>query len=117
MPKYEIDHQDAKQMWDFQMKTLEIADDYAEARKNYAIALRTLKIALAKAYGTNTIERKIAEDKAYLILADNIEENKIALQNLIFFEGEYKGLEQVLQARQGALSFNQSLIKNQMRQT
>ncbi len=117
MPKYEIDHQDAKQMWEFQMKTLEVADDYAEARKKYSIALKVLKIALAKAYGNNTIERKISEEKAYLILAENLEEHKIALQNLIFYEGEYKGLEQVLQARQGALSFNQSLIKNQTRQT
>ena len=117
MPKYEIDHTDAKSMWEFQMKTLEVADAYAKARQDYSIALKTLKLALARAYGNNTIERKIAEDKAYLILADNVEENKIALQNLIYFEGEYKGLEQVLQARQGALSFNQSLIKNSMRQT
>jgi len=117
VPKYEIDYQDAKMMWEFQMKTLEVADEYATARKNFSIALKILKIALAKSYGDNSIERKIAEDKAYLILADRLEENKIALQNLIFFEGEYKGLEQVLQARQGALSFNQSLIKNQLKQT
>jgi len=117
MPKYEIDHQDAKAMWKFQMSTLEVADEYAEARKSYAIALKGLKLALAQAYKDQSIERKISEEKAYLILAENLEENKIFLQNLIFFEGEYKGLEQVLQARQGALSFNQSLIKNQARQT
>jgi len=112
MPKrYEIDHEDAKQMWDFQMETLSVADDYAEARKEYAKALKLLKIALAKAYGNNQIERKISEEKAYLILADNDEDLKIALQKLIFNEGTYKGLEQVLLARQGALSFNQSLMK------
>jgi len=117
MPKYEIDHQDATAMWKFQMSTLEVADDYAEARKQYAINLKILKMALAKAYGDKSIERKISEDKAYLILAENLEENQNALRNLIFYEGEYKGLEQVLQARQGALSFNQSLIRNQARQT
>ena len=115
--KYEIDFQDSKMMWKFQMETLEVADSYAEARKQYAIALKKLKLGLATAYGNNSIERKLAEDKAYLVLALSDTEYSIALQNLILFEGEYKGLEQVLQARSGALSFNQSLIKNQQRQT
>jgi hypothetical protein len=113
--KYEIDFQDSKMMWKFQMESLEVADQYAEARKQYAIALKKLKVGLATAYGNNQIEKKIAEDKAYLVLAEMDTEYKIALQNLIMFEGEYKGLEQVLQARSGALSFNQSLIKNQMK--
>jgi len=115
--KYNIDYQDAKEMWEFQMQTLKVADDYAEARQGFAKSLKVLKLKLAEAYKGNRIERKIAEDKAYLILADNDEDCKIALQNIIFYEGEYKGLEQVLQARQGALSFNQSLIKNQAKQT
>jgi len=109
--KYAIDYQDSKIMWSFQMDTLKVADDYAEARKQYAKALKTLKIALAQAYKNKTVERKIAEEKAYLILANDSEENRVSLQNLIFYEGEYKGLEQVLQARSGALSFNQSLMK------
>jgi hypothetical protein len=117
MSKYEIDYQDSKMMWEFQMKTLEISDEYAEARREYAKALKTLKVALAKAYSDNSIERKIAEEKAYLVLADQDTEMRTALSNLILYEGEYKGLEQVLQARQGALSFNQSLIKNQTRKT
>jgi len=117
MAKYEIDHQDAKQMWTFQMATLTIADEYAEARRQYSKALKLLKIGLAKCYSNNSIERKISEDKAYLIMADNDEDLRKALSNLIFYEGEYKGLEQILQARQGALSFNQSLIKNQMQRT
>jgi len=115
--KYAIDYQDSKVMWEFQMQTLKVADDYAEARKGFAKSLKHLKLALATAYKNNQIERKLAEEKAYLILSDNDEDCRMALQNLIFFEGEYKGLEQVLQARQGALSFNQSLIKNQQKQT
>jgi len=110
--KYEIDYEDSKKMWKFQMDTLRVADDYATARREFAKSLKVLKLALARAYKDQRIERKISEEKAYLILADNNEECKIALQNLIFYEGEYKGLEQVLQARQGTLSFNQSLIKN-----
>jgi len=117
MAKYEIDHEDAKEMWKFQMATLEKADEYATARREFAKALKLLKVGLAKCYGNNSIERKISEDKAYLIMADNDEDLRKALSNLIFYEGEYKGLEQILQARQGALSFNQSLIKNQMQRT
>jgi hypothetical protein len=117
MDKYDIDYQDSKMMWAFQMKTLEIADQYAVARQEYAKALKILKVALAQAYKDQSIERKIAEEKAYLVLADRDTELRTALSNLILFEGEYKGLEQVLQARQGALSFNQSLIKNQIKRT
>jgi hypothetical protein len=117
MSKYEIDHQDAKQMWKFQMDTLQIADDYANARREYALALKTLKIGLAEHYKLKIIEQKHAEEKAYLLLAEDDGQYRIALQKLIFYEGEYKGLEQVLEARKGALSFNQSLIKNQINQT
>lgn len=117
MPKYEIDHNDEKQMWKFQMATLEVADDYAEARMEYAKALKTLKIGLAQEYRKENIEKKHSEDKAYLMMAEINEDFKLALQNLIFFEGSYKGLEQVLEARKSAISFNQSLIKNQMQRT
>jgi hypothetical protein len=117
MSKYAIEHTDAKEMWEFQMETLKIADEYAEARRGYAKSLKTLKVGLAQAYANNQIEKKHSEDKAYLMLAEADTEFKGALQNLIFFEGEYKGLEQVLEARQGALSFNQSLIKNKIGQT
>jgi len=117
MTKYEIDHQDAKSMWEFQMSTLKIADQYAEARREFSKALKILKIGLAGCYKANTIERKHAEDKAYLIMAERDEKYRQALSDLIENEGEYKGLEKVLEARQGALSFNQSLIKNQARQT
>lgn len=115
--KYKIDYQDSKAMWEFQMETLKIADDYANARRDYSLALKNLKIGLAHAYKVNAIERKIAEDKAYLVLADREDKYRVDLENLIQLEGVYKGLEKVLEARQGALSFNQSLIKNQIRQT
>lgn len=115
--RYQIDHNDEKQMWQFQMDTLKIADDYAYARQQYSKNLKTLKMALAAAYGDHSIERKISEDKAYLVLAERDTVNSGALGNMIFYEGEYKGLEQILEARRGAVSFNQSLIKNRQEQT
>jgi len=117
MPKYEIDHTDEKSMWKFQLKTLEVADDYAEARLEYAKALKILKVGLAQEYQRENVEKKHSEDKAYLIMAEQNEDYKLALQNLIFYEGTFKGLEQVLEARKSAISFNQSLIKNQMQRT
>ena len=113
MSKYEIDYNDSKAMWAFALENCKIADQYAEARKDYSISLRELKVALAKAYQNNSIERKIAEDKAYLVLSNGNEALRLSLHNLIEMEGVYKGLEKVLEARAGAMSFNQSLIKNE----
>ena len=55
----QIDYQDSKAMWEFQMETLKVADDYAEARKGYAKNLKVQKLKLAESYKRNTIERKI----------------------------------------------------------
>jgi len=109
--KYDIDYDNSKQMWDFQMETLEKADSYAEHRNKFAEALKVLKLGLIKGYKDGTIEKKHSEDKAFLMLADQHEDYKKALMNLIEYENRYKGYEKILDARKGALSFNQSLIK------
>ena len=112
MSKYEIDYDNSKEMWKFQMDTLKHADLYAEFRNAYAIALRTLKLGLVIAYKENTIDKKHSEDKAFLMLANQEKGYRDALMNLIENENKYKGYEKILDARKGALSFNQSLIKN-----
>jgi len=111
--KYDIDYQDSKAMWEFQMESLTKADAYAEARNTYATALKKLKLGLIIAYRDDTIEKKHSEDKAFLMLADEHEEYKKALMDLIEFRNRYKGYEKILEAREGARSFNQSLIKNE----
>lgn len=112
MSKYDIDFNDSKAMWAFQMESLEKADLYAECRAKYGAALRILKLGLIKAYKDGDVDKKISEDKAYLVLADLDDEYRKALQDLIEFEHKYKGYEKILEAREGARSFNQSLIKN-----
>ena len=111
MSKYDIDYNDSKAMWAFQMESLAKADQYAEMRNKYAEALKILKMGLILAYKERTIERKISEDKAYLVLADQGEEYRQALMDLIEFENRYKGYEKIMEAREGARSFNQSLIR------
>jgi len=94
--RYNIDYQDSKKMWEFALENCKVAEDYAESRALYSENLRKLKVALAKAYRDMSIERKIAEDKAYLVLADRDEELRTALMIVIEQEGVYKGLEKVL---------------------
>lgn len=113
--KYKIDWNDSEALWKFTMDSCRVAEEYREIRAAYGVALKNLKLRLAREYGAGRIERKIAEDKAYLILADSSEECREQLEAIINLESQYKGLEKVMEARQAATSFNQSLIKNEMR--
>jgi len=110
--KYDIDWQDTQALWKFSMESVRIAENYKDARARFGQALKFLKLKLAREYGAGRIERRIAEDKAYLILADTDEDCREALKVMITEENQYKGLEKVIEARQAAVSFNQSLIKN-----
>ena len=112
MSKYDIDYQDSKAMWEFQMDSLSRADLYAECRTFYAENLKILKLGLIIAYKNGTIEKKHSEDKAFMLLAGQETQFRDALLGLIEFENKYKGYEKILEAREGARSFNQSLIKN-----
>jgi len=116
VPGYDLDYLDSKQLWKFAMENIRLAEQYYEARKLYAVALKYLKIRLAKEYADHKIELKHSEDKAYLILADRDEKCKHYLMLLIEKRNEYKGLEKVISAREAALSFNQSLIKLTVKQ-
>jgi hypothetical protein len=112
-----LDWTDSNAVFKFSVGTVEVAKDYQKARKTFAISLKKLKIGLANAYKDHSIERKLAEDKAYSVLADRDEEYKEALMNLIDAEHQYKGLEKVLDARQSTVSLAQSLIKNRVEQS
>ena len=112
-----IDWQDSKNLFAFGVETVKIAGDYQAERKRFAENLKKLKLALADCYNHNAIERKISEDKAYLILADRYLPLREALMNLIDAENQYKGLEKVLETRQAVMSLAQSLIKNRIDST
>ena len=109
-----IDWNDSQKIFAFGLETVRIASEYQSARAEYARNLKELKLALAGAYKVREIERKISEDKAYLILAEWNDQLRENLKNLIDAENEYKGLEKVLETRQAVISLAQSLIKNRM---
>jgi len=109
---YQIDMNDSKALWDFSLETVELAEKYAQARLDYAEAIKQLKLGLAKAYADGTIKESLSEDKAYLLLSNLSEEFRIDLEKSLLEEQNYKGLEKVLDARQAIISFNQSIIKN-----
>jgi len=114
---YDIDREDSDKLWAFSLKTCQIAEDYKLSREKYGSALKHLKLKLAVAYKNKTIERGIAQDKALIVLTINDKKAKLAFEAVIIEEQVYKGLEKVLEARQSVMSFNQSLIKNQLRNT
>lgn len=113
----EIDYTDSQQLWAFSLENVELAELYQEARKDYAFSLRHLKLHLAVAYRDGVIEKRMSEDKAYIMLASRQKCCHDALEMLVEKEGEYKGREKVLEARSSTMSFNQSLIKNQLNRT
>ena len=111
-----LDWQDSNKVFAFGMETINVARDYQQARKTYATAIKRLKIGLAHAYKENKIERKTAEPKAFVILANESDLFKEALLDMIESEHEYKGLEKVLETRQAITSLAQSLIRNMPKQ-
>ena len=112
----EIDWQDSNKIFAYGVGTVAVAQDYQAARKTFANSIKRLKIGLALAYKNKVIERKITEEKAYLILANESDPMKQALLDMIESEHEYKGLEKVLETRQAVVSLAQSLIRNMPKQ-
>ena len=109
-----IDWTDSNALFRFAVGTIKIAEQYQLARKTFAISRKTLKIGLVHEYKKRNIEHRTAEDKAYLIMANDNPEMRAALSDLIDSEQQYKGLEKVLETRQAAVSLAQSLIKNRV---
>jgi len=112
-----IDFNDSKQLWQFSLETLRLAEQYQKTRNEFATSLKQLRLGLAKAYSEGTIKETLSEEKAYLQLTNLNPEYNEALSILIESEQQYKGLEKVIDARQAIVSLSQSIIKNQMVQT
>jgi len=110
---YEIDFNDTKELWKFSCETVKLAEQCQKAREEYAISIKTLKIALAESYSKDEIKESISEDKAFVKLSTLNEEYDTALKTLIISEQTYKGLEKLIDTRIQLINFNQSIIKNQ----
>ena len=110
----EFDWHDSDALFKFGVGTINVAHQYQLARKTFALSLKSLKLGLVEMYGKGNIPKTFAEEKAYLIMADQDIFMREALSNKIEAEHEYKGLEKVLETRQALTSLAQSLIKNRI---
>ena len=110
---YELDFNDIQALWKFGCETVNLAEQAQKAREEYAIALKDLRLELAKAYGEDTIKDSMSEAKAFIKLSNKSEGLKQALINYTVKEQEYKGLEKLVDTRNGLLKFNASILVNQ----
>lgn len=101
----------------FAKETVEIANEYADARYAFAEAKLKMDSRLADAYKNGTVKDSMAIDKAYIQLTVNEPEAKSEYEAMIKEEQAYKGLDQVLEARKNYVSLHQSLIKNKPQAT
>ena len=108
---YDIDYDDTTKLWSFTMENCKLAETYKVARIQYGEAIKYLKLRLAKAYLNEEVSSKISEEKAYLALAELDPQAKAMITQSIDSEQEYKALEKLLEARQSAVNFNQSLLR------
>ena len=107
------DHDASQEMDRFVNETCEIAKEYADARYNYAVAKLKMDARLAQAYKNKTIKESLAIEKAYLQLTIDDVEAQVDYETMLKEEAGYKGLEQVLKAREGKRSWKQSDLKHQ----
>jgi len=113
----QYDYEEEKKLKEFAKETVEIADEYANARSVYAEAKLRMDGRLAEAYKLNRTDPKagiketLAIEKAYLQLTIDDPEAKADYDRVIKEEQSYKAIEAVLKARESYVSLNQSLIK------
>lgn len=108
-----VDYQESEKMDEFVSKTVTIAEEYANARYEWALAKLKMDSLLAEAYSNNAIKESLAVEKAYVQLTINNPEAKKDYESMIKEESNYKGLEQVLKAREGKKSWKQSQMSYQ----
>lgn len=111
------DHDEESNLKEFSRETVEIAQEYAEARYSFAEAKLKMDGRLADAFKAGTIKETMAIEKAYIQLTVDNPEAKGEYEQMLKEEQGYKGLEQVLEARKGYVSLHQSLIKNKQQTT
>ena len=109
----QYDHDASQEMDRFVNETCAISEEYADARYNCAVAKLKMDALLADAYKNKTIKESLAIEKAYLQLTIDNEEAKVNYEIMLKEEAGYKGLEQVLKAREGKRSWKQSDLKHQ----
>lgn len=108
----QYDYEEEQKLKVFAQETVDIADEYANARSLFAEAKLKMDSRLADAYKNGTIKETLAAEKAYIQLTKDYPEAKEDYERVIREEQAYKGLEQVLKAREAYVSLHQSLIKN-----
>ena len=109
----EIDFNDAHALWKFGCETVNLAEQAQQSREAFAKATLLFRKELAKAYGEDSISSGMAEAKAFVKLSNLSNELAKALETYTLKEQEYKGLEKVVDTRNGLLKFNASIIANQ----
>jgi hypothetical protein len=107
----QYDYEEEQRLKEFAKETVRIADEYANARAEYAEAKLKMDSKLADAYETGKIKDTLAVEKAYVQLTLNDPETEEDYKKFVKEEQAYKGLEQVLKARETYVSLHQSLIK------
>ena len=109
----ELDYNDSKACWSFGCESVNLAEQVLKAREEYATALKDLRLALAKAYGKDTIKDSMAEAKAFVKLSNDSNELQQALIIYTTKDMEFKGLEKLVDTRNALLKYNSSLLSNQ----
>lgn len=116
------DYEEDQKLKAFSRETVAIADEYAEARMNYAVSKLKMDSLLVEAYASNRVDSKagikesLAIEKAYIQLTIDNPQAKEDYGTMIKEEQAYKGLEKVLKARENYVSLHQSLLKNKPNQ-
>ena len=84
---------------------------YKVAREKHAKAKYFIDIQLIKGYQDKTIAPSIAYEKAIILVASFSEQNKRAYNDYLREEATYKGMEKVIEANSGQISWAQSKLK------
>lgn len=110
------DYNDEQVLRQFSFDTIQLANQYQEARIAFGEAKFQLKRQLIDGYRDKTIPLTIAEDKAFLRLVSLQPELEDVFEDYIKKEQIYKGIEKVLDARKQHTSQEQSFIKNRIQE-
>lgn len=117
------DWNDSQRLTEFSEENIMTAGEYQKARQAWASAKRALDFLLVKGYKDEAINRKASYEKAILMIVEHYtgtpQEAEVNgyYKSFIEEEANYKGLEEILKAKQSKISLCQSLIKNQIRNT
>lgn len=108
----QFDFTDEKAVTNYGFTTTFVAENYAEARKEYGKSKIAMDVALANAYKNGDIKETLAYDKALIKMT--LKDAKISkmYKDMIDSEANYKGLERVLEARKSFTMLLMALMKN-----